>query len=53
MAFVGTEEINDLSKLEAHIRKSVPSFKIGPKLRTWWNNYTSRAAFKEIYPELH
>jgi glutathione S-transferase len=53
MAFVGTEGITDLSKLEAHIQKSVPTFKIGPKLREWWKNYTSRVAFKEIYPELH
>jgi glutathione S-transferase len=53
MAFVDTKEIGDLSKLEAHIQKSVPNFRIGPKLHKWWENYTSRAAFKEIYPELH
>lgn len=53
MTFVDTKEINDLSKLEVHIQKSVPNFKIGPKLHKWWDNYTSRAAFKEVYPELH
>ena len=53
MAFVDTKEINDLSKLEAHIQKSVPNFKIGPRLRKWWGNYTSRPAFKAIFPVLH
>jgi glutathione S-transferase len=53
MAGVETKEIGDLSKLEVHIQKSVPAFKFGPKLRKWWENYTSREAFKEVYPELH
>jgi glutathione S-transferase len=53
MAHVGTKEIGDLSKMEAHIQKSVPEFKFGPKLQKWWDNYTSRAAFEEIFPELH
>lgn len=53
MAGVETKEIGDLSKLEYHIRKSVPDFKFGPKTHKWWGNYTSRTAFKEIYPQLH
>jgi glutathione S-transferase len=53
MAAVETKEIGDLSKLEAHIRKSVTDFKFGPKLHKWWANYTSRAAFKEVFPVLH
>jgi glutathione S-transferase len=53
MAGVGTKEIKDLSKLEAHLQKSVPTFKIGPKTQKWWDNYTDRAAFKEVFPFLH
>lgn len=53
MAHVGTKEISDLSKLEDNIKRSVPDFKFGPKLRKWWENYTSREAFKEVFPELH
>jgi glutathione S-transferase len=53
MAGVGTKEIGDLSTMEAHIQKSVPEFKFGPKLQKWWENYTSRAAFKEVFLELH
>lgn len=53
LAGVGTTEIKDLSKLEAHLKKSVPGFKIGLKTQTWWDNYTERAAFKEVFPVLH
>jgi glutathione S-transferase len=53
LAGVGTTEIKDLSKLEAHLRKSVPGFKIGEKTKKWWENYTEREAFKEVFPVLH
>lgn len=53
MAATGTTEIRDLSKLEATIQKSVPSFKFGPKVQKWWDNYSERAAFKEVFPNLH
>ena len=53
LAGVGTTEIKDLSILEKHLQKSVPGFKIGPKTQKWWDNYTERAAFKEVFPVLH
>jgi len=53
LAGVGTQKIKDLSLLEKHLQKSVPDFKIGPKLQTWWNNYTEREAFKNVFPTLH
>lgn len=53
MAAVETKEIGDLWMLEAYIRKSVTNFKLGPKLHKWWANYTSRAAFRDVFPVLH
>lgn len=53
LAGVGTTEIRDLGKLEAHLRKSVPEFRIAAKVQRWWDNYTERAAFKEVFPVLH
>jgi glutathione S-transferase len=50
---VGTKEIRDLSTLERYIQKSVPLFKFGPKTQQWWNNYTGRASFQEVFPVLH
>lgn len=53
MAGVGTKEIKDLSKLQAHVQKTVPGFAIGPKTQRWWYNYTERDSFKEVFPVLH
>jgi glutathione S-transferase len=53
MAAGQMKEIGDLSKLEEYIRKPMPDFKFGPKLHTWWENYTRRTAFKEVFPVLH
>ena len=50
---VGTTEIKDLGKLERHLQKSAPRFVIGPKTQKWWDNYTERATFKEVFPVLH
>lgn len=50
---VRSEEIGDLHRLETHLQKSAPSFRIGDKTRSWWSNINSRDSFKEFYPKPH
>ena len=46
-------DIQDFSVLEALVQKSVPEFKIGPRLRAWWSNVSETPAFKQVFAELH
>ena len=50
---VGTTEPEDFDKLEKHIQKTVPDFKIGPKTKEWWLNMTKRPSFQKVYATLH
>lgn len=47
------EGIQDFTSLEELIRKSVPSFKIGDRVKDWWVVMAKRGSFQDIYPELH
>jgi glutathione S-transferase len=53
MANVGTTDPLDLDKLEKHIQKTVPEFKIGPKTREWCGNFVKRESFREVSKVLH
>ena len=50
---VGTEDINDLGPLEAHLQKTDPGFKMGEKTKKWWAKMNQRPSFKEFYPTPH
>ncbi|KAL6853223.1 hypothetical protein J3F83DRAFT_756229 [Trichoderma novae-zelandiae] len=45
--------IRDFGPLERLIQKTVPDFKIGPKIKEWWLNISETEAFKKVYPTLH
>jgi len=53
MAGVGTTDPADFDKLESHIQKTVPGFKIGPKTREWWSNFGKRDSFRQVFATLH
>lgn len=44
--------IQDWTPLEKMIEKSVPGFKVGKRIKEWWNNVTSEEPFISVYPEL-
>lgn len=50
---LGTTDRSDFTKLEGRIQRTVPDFRIGPKLREWWNNFGKRDSFQEVFKELH
>lgn len=50
---LGTIDRSDFSKLEGGIQQTVPDFKIGPKIREWWNNFGKRDSFQEVFKVLH
>ncbi len=50
---LGTTDPSDFSKLEGRIKQTVPEFRIGPKLRKWWNNFGKRDSFQDVFKELH
>ncbi|KAL7920243.1 hypothetical protein ACQKWADRAFT_163661 [Trichoderma austrokoningii] len=45
--------VQDFGPLERLVQKTVPDFKIGPKIREWWANIAKTEAFKEVFPILH
>ncbi|KAJ5550938.1 hypothetical protein N7461_005636 [Penicillium sp. DV-2018c] len=49
----GGEKIQDLRPLEELIQKSVPDFKIGERIKSWWTNISATESFKKNYPHLH
>ncbi|KAJ5145902.1 uncharacterized protein N7515_000466 [Penicillium bovifimosum] len=49
----GGEKIQDLHPLEDLIKKSVPDFKIGERIKAWWKNISATESFKKNYPNLH
>ncbi|KAI2639943.1 hypothetical protein GGS26DRAFT_587394 [Hypomontagnella submonticulosa] len=51
----GTEpsDIQNFGTLEALVQKTVPDFKVGPKIKEWWSNIAKRQSFKEVYPRPH
>ena len=53
LAGVGTVDPSDFSKLEAHIGKTVPGFKVGDNVRAWWSNFGKRDSFKKVFHTLH
>ncbi|KAL7892362.1 hypothetical protein HDV63DRAFT_265034 [Trichoderma sp. SZMC 28014] len=48
-----TKDVQDFGHLERLIQKTVPDFKIGPKIREWWANLAKTESFKEVFPTLH
>ncbi|KAM0257232.1 hypothetical protein ACHAQJ_004470 [Trichoderma viride] len=44
--------VQDFGPLEALIQKTVPDFKLGPKIKEWWSNIAKTEAFKEVFPVL-
>lgn len=50
---VGTTNPEDFGKLEEHIRKTVPQFRIGMKTREWWLKFGERESFRKVYAKLH
>lgn len=49
----GASEVGDFAPLEELVRKSVPGFKVGEKIRQWWSTFGERESFKKVYPALH
>ena len=51
----GTEptSVLDFAPLEELVRKSVPGFTVGPRIKEWWGNFSERASFKKVFPVLH
>lgn len=46
-------QVQNFEVLEALIQKSVPDFKVGPRVKEWWSNIVQRDSFKAVFPELH
>lgn len=53
LCFAGSKDFNDFAALEVLVRKTVPGFSVGPKVRQWWKTVQDRESFKKIYPVLH
>ncbi|KAL2831596.1 hypothetical protein BJY01DRAFT_240059 [Aspergillus pseudoustus] len=49
----GGEDIGDFAHLEELIQVSVPDFKVGERIKTWWANIGQRESFKQCYQSLH
>lgn len=49
----GGESVDEFEPLEELIKKSVPDFEFGDKIRTWWANISATETFKKNYPNLH
>ena len=50
---LGTTDRSDFSKLESRIQRAVPDFRLQPKVREWWTNFSKRDSFQEVFRELH
>ena len=50
---VHEQDIHNLDKLEAHLRKGSPNFRIGEKTRKWWANMNNNPSVNEFYPKPH
>lgn len=35
------------------MQQTVPGFKVGPKIREWWNKFGERDSFQEVFEVLH
>ncbi|KAK6379374.1 hypothetical protein LTS17_006292 [Exophiala oligosperma] len=53
LCFAGAKDFDDFAALEAVVRKTVPGFKVGPKVRQWWKTMQERESFKKVFPVLH
>ncbi|KAK5056139.1 hypothetical protein LTR84_012692 [Exophiala bonariae] len=49
----GATEVGDFGPLETLVKKSVPGFVVGDKIRKWWSTFGERESFKTVYPHLH
>ncbi|OAG39159.1 hypothetical protein AYO21_06542 [Fonsecaea monophora] len=49
----GSERIDDFAPLEALVRKTVPEFCVGGKVRAWWANMLQRESVRRVYPRPH
>ena len=49
---LGTSDPADWSILEAHMQKSVPDFRVGNKVKTWWNIFRERKSFDKVFKPL-
>ncbi|KAL4994617.1 hypothetical protein BDV10DRAFT_203602 [Aspergillus recurvatus] len=49
----GAKFIDDFEPLRNLVRRSVPDFEFGGKIKIWWGNISARESFKKNYPNLH
>ncbi|KAL2864231.1 glutathione S-transferase family protein [Aspergillus lucknowensis] len=49
----GGSAVNDFGPLRELLRKSVPGFEIGDRIKAWWANISASESFRKNYPTLH
>lgn len=48
---VGAGDISDLTALETFLQRTLPSYKLGNRLTTWWATMNGRPSFKTFFPK--
>jgi glutathione S-transferase len=53
LLFSGAKEINDFEGLEALLGKSESGWKVGGKVKAWWEKMQGTEGFKKVIPTMH